>query len=115
MLTKPALCVTLAVAAVSLAGCSSDPTGGDGLGALAVETEAFGENIPQFSTLTIEGLAPTQILTDGGQEVTELLPAGSREVRLDVAANCAVEAPNPRTVEIRASEPNLTIFRITCS
>ncbi len=114
MMPKSALYVILALAPVGLAGCSSDPTGVQ-TGALAVETEAFGQNIPRFSTLNIEGLASTEILTDGGQEVTPLLPAGPREVRLDVAANCTVEAPNPRTVQIRAAEPNLTTFRTTCS
>ena len=106
--------VVFALVLAGLAGCSSDPNG-PALATLAVETEATGENIPQFSTLTIEGLAPVQILTDDGLETTQPLQAGDREVTLDVpGANCTT-ADNPRMVDVREEEINITTFVTTCS
>jgi hypothetical protein len=96
------------------AGCSSDPNGVQ-LGTLVVESEATGANIPEFSTLTIEGLAPVQINTEDGLETTQPLPVGDREVSLDVPGTNCTTANNPRTVNVREGEVNITTFVTTCS
>ncbi len=106
--------VILALGLAGLAGCSSDPNG-PALGTLVVETEATGANIPEFSTLTIEGSAPVQILTEDGLETTQPLPAGDRDVSLDVPGTNCTTADNPRTVNVREGEVNITTFVTTCS
>jgi len=107
--------VVLALGLAGLAGCSSDPNG-PALGTLVVETEASGENVPEFSTLTIEGLAPIQILTDDGLETTQPLPVGDREVSLVYPAGSNCQAPdNPRAVDVREGDFNITTFVTTCS
>jgi hypothetical protein len=84
-----------ALALAGLAGCS-DPVGSGETGVLVVETEASGDNIPQFSSLHIAGLPSEQILTNLAQFVTTPIAIGPRQVRLEVAANCTV-ADNPRS------------------
>ena len=107
--------VVFALCLAGLAGCSSDPNG-PALGTLVVETEASGENIPVFSTLTIEGLAPAEILTEDGTETTQPLPVGDREVSLAYPEGSNCQAPdNPRTVEVREGEVNMTLFQTICS
>lgn len=107
--------VVLTLGLAGLAGCSSDPNG-PALATLVVDTEASGTNIPEFSTLNIEGLAPVQILTHDGTETTQPLPVGERDVSLVYPEGSNCQAPdNPRTVEIRENEVNLTTFVTTCS
>ncbi len=106
--------VVMVLGLTGLAGCSSDPVGNGGTGVLVVETEASGENIPQFSTLHIEGLPSEEILTDLAQFVTAPIATGPREVRLDVAANCTV-ADNPRTVDVEEGAGTITTFLPACS
>ena len=109
--------VVLAFGLASLAGCSSDPNG-PALGTLVVETEVTegSVNVPQFSTLTIEGLAPVEISTEDGLETTQPLPVGDRDVSLTYPAGSNCQAPgNPRTVEIRDGEGTVANFVTTCS
>jgi hypothetical protein len=106
--------VVLALGLAGLAGCSSDPNG-PALCTLVVETEATGANIPEFSTLTIEGLAPIQISTEDGLETTQPIPVGDRDVSLDVPGTNCTTADNPRTVNVREGEVNITTFVTTCS
>ncbi len=108
--------VVLAFGLASLAGCSSDPNG-PALGTLVVETEVTegSVNVPQFSTLTIEGLAPVEIFTEDGLETTQPLAAGDRDVSLDVPGTNCTTADNPRTVNVREGEVNITTFVTTCS
>lgn len=107
--------VVFALVLAGLAGCSSDPNG-PALGTLVVETEATGENIPQFSTLNIQGMASIQILTNDGLETTQPLPVGDRDVSLVYPEGSNCTAPdNPRTVEIREGQVNITTFVSTCS
>jgi len=62
------------------------------------------------------GLAPAQILTEDGTETTQPLAAGDREVSLAYpeGSNCQVP-DNPRTVDVREGQPNITTFVTTCS
>ena len=109
--------VVFALGLAGLAGCSSDPNG-PALGTLVVETEVTegSANVPEFSTLNIEGLAPIQILTDDGLETTQPLPVGDREVSLVYPAESNCQAPdNPRTVDVREGDFNITTFVTTCS
>ncbi|MEJ2319869.1 MAG: hypothetical protein P8Y10_10595 [Gemmatimonadales bacterium] len=108
--------LVLAFGLATLTGCSSD-SGGPALGTLVVESEVTegSENVPQFSTLTIEGLAPVEISTEDGAETTQPLPVGSRDVSLTYPEGSNCQAPNnPRTVEIRSNVPNTTTFVTTC-
>lgn len=105
----------LTLGLAGLVGCSSDPNG-PALGTLVVETEASGTNIPEFSTLSIEGLADVQILTHDGLETTQPIPIGDRDVSLVYPAGSNCQAPdNPRTVDVRENQVNLTTFVTTCS
>lgn len=107
--------VVCALGLAVLAGCSSEPNG-PALGTLVVETEASGTNIPEFSTLNIEGLAPVQILTHDGLETTQPMPVGDRDVSLVYPAGSNCQAPNnPRTVQVREDQVNITNFVTTCS
>lgn len=107
--------VVLTLGLVGLVGCGSDPSG-PALGTLVVETEASGTNIPQFSTLNIEGLPSVEILTHDGLETTQPISIGNRDVSLVYPEGSNCQAPdNPRTVEVRENQVNLTSFITTCS
>ncbi len=60
--------------------------------------------------------APAEILTEDGTETTQPLPVGDREVSLAYPEGSNCQAPdNPRTVEVREGEVNMTLFQTICS
>ncbi len=74
----------------------------------AIDPDGYIVNVDQFLSLAIG-------VNDPGVTISDLA-AGSHIVELvDVAANCVVSDPNPRTMNIRPAALIQTIFEVTCA
>jgi hypothetical protein len=82
------------------------------LGAIEVTTTSTGKDVPSAYTLAVAG-STASIGTDTTVVVT--VQTGSTEVGLvDVAPNCSVFGPNPRTIEVVENGTTATAFQISC-
>jgi len=95
--------------------CEGAPQSGD----LTIITSTTGENLPAGYTVAVTGprfpegtsapIGPNDALS------AEVTP-GDYVVELrDVATNCSVTAPNPRTVPVAAGDADSTTFVVTCT
>lgn len=81
------------------------------LGQVDIVTNTTGEDIPPGYTVDVAG-QQSSIPANGNLVVST--PVGPTDVRLiDVAPNCIVAAPNPRTVNV-STTPTVTTFDVSC-
>jgi probable HAF family extracellular repeat protein len=113
---------TLFAAALGLLTCAALSCGGDdGLtgpttGQLQVTLSMTGEELdPDGCQVSVDGGSP-EVITAGSSVRFTGLEAGSHSVRLDdLASNCTVEGPNPRSVSVAAGTTTPVTFSVTCS
>jgi hypothetical protein len=102
------LCLAAAVACESAFSVSSD-----GIIHVLVTTSGSGSDSDGF-TLTIDG-GETQVVSASGSLALEGLAQGTHTVLLSgIAANCAVQGDNPRSVEVGADGGASVSFTVTC-
>jgi len=98
-------------AAFAISCPTPQPTTGD----LTVTTTTGGTGSdPNGYTLSVDGVTQAIGMNDS-RTITGLLAGNHSVGLLDVASNCVVSAPNPRTVNVPAGSATQTNFVITCS
>jgi TolB protein len=113
----------LCVAALALLTCAALSCGGDDegptgltVGALQVTLSMTGEELdPDGCQVSVDGGSP-EVITAGSSVSFTGLEAGSHSVLLDdVASNCTVAGPNPRSVSVAVGTTTPVTFGVTCS
>jgi len=115
----------LAAAAAGTAAAGSPACGGGddvtapgGVGVVAISAASSGPRADADGfQITLDGTAG-QALAPGGAVVLPGVPAGDHLVGLaaaSLAAGCAVEGENPRTVSVAAGDTTRVDFRIACA
>lgn len=102
--------------ALALACGSSDspPDAPPALGSLQVTVVTNGLEIDDAYSVLVEGESPKAIAADGTLTFPGVA-AGSYSVSLsDIADNCALEGPNPRTVTVAVQEMATVTFTVAC-
>lgn len=98
-------------------GCNGDgPTGADDPGTLRVVARTTGEGADGNGYMVaVDGGATQAIGVNGTLLITGLAPRDHEVELSDVAANCAVESENPRTVLVKAAGTSELTFQVSCA
>jgi WD40 repeat protein len=101
------------LAFLSATGC--DDTNAPTTGAVAVSIATTGGDLDLNGYLaTVDGAAPVPIPANGSMVIADL-PTGSHQVALtDVAPNCTLNGPNPRTASVVGGDTTAVTFAVGC-
>ena len=110
--------VTVTVSAGATAQATFNVTCTSTTGSIQVTAASSGANIPTSYSVSVDG-GNAQTIAANGSFTFPSLAVGDHTVELSgVAANCAVAAPNPRTVTVASGttpQTAQTTFTVTCT
>ncbi|MDH3498243.1 MAG: hypothetical protein OER21_15910, partial [Gemmatimonadota bacterium] len=110
--------VTVTVSAGATAQATFNVTCTSTTGSIQVTAASSGANIPTSYSVSVDG-GNAQTIPANGSFTFPSLAVGDHTVELSgVAANCAVAAPNPRTVTVASGttpQTAQTTFTVTCT